>query len=208
MLQLVLASNNNGKIRELDSMLKPLSIQVLPQATFSVPGIEETGLSFVENAILKARHVCEETGLAAIADDSGLEVDALQGAPGIYSARYSGDGATDTENYQKLLEAMKGLPPSQRTARFQCVLVLMNHSEDPTPLICQGTWEGVITEEPLGEQGFGYDPVFFVPQLAKTAAQLTQDEKNGVSHRAQALGQLLTHLHHKLGHLEYRSTNR
>ncbi|MCP5208226.1 MAG: XTP/dITP diphosphatase [Hahellaceae bacterium] len=208
MFQLVLASNNNGKIRELDSMLKPLSIQVLPQATFSIASVKETGKSFVENAILKARHVCEETGLAAIADDSGLEVDCLQGAPGIYSARYAGEQATDADNYLKLLEAMKGLPPSQRTARFQCVLVLMNHAEDPTPLICQGTWEGVITEEPLGDNGFGYDPVFFVPQLGKTSAQLTQDEKNCSSHRAQALGQLLTHLHQKLGHLEYRGHKR
>jgi XTP/dITP diphosphohydrolase len=208
MLQLVLASNNKGKIRELDSMLKPLSIQVLPQATFNIPAIAETGLSFVENAILKARHVCEETGLAAIADDSGLEVDALQGAPGIFSARYAGADATDTENYLKLLDALKDLPPSQRTARFQCVLVLMNHAEDPTPLICQGTWEGIITAEPLGSQGFGYDPVFFIPQMGKSAAQLTQDEKNGVSHRAQALGQLLTHLHQKLGHLEYPGTKR
>lgn len=203
MLQLVLASNNAGKFRELDAILKPLSIQVAPQSTFSVPAAEETAVSFVENAILKARHACDETGLASIADDSGIEVDFLHGEPGIYSARYAGEGATDEENCLKLLEAMKGLPPSQRTARFQCVLVLMNHAEDPTPLICQGTWEGVITEEMLGEKGFGYDPVFFVPSLGKSAAQMSQDEKNCNSHRAQALGQLLTRLHQKLGHLEY-----
>ena len=168
MQKIVLASNNKGKVRELGEMLSSLDMEVLPQATFNIEDADETGLTFVENAILKARHASAIAGLPAIADDSGLEVDALNGAPGIYSARYSGEGATDEKNLLKLLEALKDVPEEKRTARFQCPLVYMRHAEDPTPLICQGTWEGIITSEPAGENGFGYDPVFFVPTHNRT----------------------------------------
>ena len=164
---------------------------MVPQSDFDVPEIEETGLTFVENAILKARNAAKYTGLPAIADDSGLEVDALRGAPGIYSARYAGPGTDDTKNLQKVLQELEGLPEAERTARFQCLLVYMEHDLDPTPIICQGTWEGRITNEPAGENGFGYDPVFFVPEQGCTSAQLSAEEKNRLSHRGQALQSLL-----------------
>jgi XTP/dITP diphosphohydrolase len=196
MKQIVLASNNPGKVREIGQMLADLDLQVLPQSAFNIEEVEETGLSFVENAILKARHAADTSGLPAIADDSGLEVDALNGAPGIYSARYAGAGATDIQNLQKLLSELEKVPQEQRTARFQCLLVYMRHAQDPTPLICQGTWEGRITFEPSGESGFGYDPVFFVPSHNCTSAELAPEVKNSLSHRGQALRQLVADLGH------------
>lgn len=196
MTQIVLASNNPGKVREIGQMLADLEVQVLPQSTFNIEDIEETGLSFVENAIIKARHAAAESGLPAIADDSGLEVDALNGAPGIYSARYAGRGATDAQNLQKLLADLENVPEAQRSARFQCLLVYMRHAQDPTPLICQGTWEGRITFEPKGDSGFGYDPVFFVPSHNCTSAELAPEVKNQLSHRGQALALLVAALAH------------
>lgn len=194
MQKIVLASNNKGKVREFGEILSTLNMEVVPQATFNIDDADETGLTFVENAIIKARHASAIAGLPAIADDSGLEVDFLNGAPGIYSARYSGEGATDEKNLLKLLDALKGVPEAERTARFQCLLVYMRHAEDPTPLICQGTWEGIITTEPHGENGFGYDPIFHVPTHNCSSAQLSSDEKNILSHRGQALKTLLTAL--------------
>ena len=194
MQKIVLASNNKGKLREFGEMLSTINMEVVPQATFNIEDADETGLTFVENAIIKARHASAIAGLPAIADDSGLEVDFLNGAPGIYSARYSGEGATDEKNLLKLLEALKDVPEEKRTARFQCVLVYMRHAEDPTPLICQGTWEGIILTEPQGDNGFGYDPVFYVPTHKCSSAQLSAEEKNKLSHRGQALKRLLTAL--------------
>lgn len=189
--KIVLASNNAGKVREINQILGDLDFEVVPQAEFDIPEADETGLSFVENAILKARHAAALSGLPAIADDSGLEVDALHGAPGIYSARYAGVGASDTDNLNKLLDAMRGVPEAERTARFQCLMVYMRHDEDPTPLICQGTWEGRILDSAQGESGFGYDPVFYVPERDCSSAQLDAETKNRLSHRGKALKQLL-----------------
>ncbi|HID48006.1 MAG TPA: RdgB/HAM1 family non-canonical purine NTP pyrophosphatase, partial [Chromatiales bacterium] len=157
-MKIVLASNNPGKLREIGQMLADSDIQVVPQSRFHVVEVEETGLTFVENAILKARNAAAQSGLPAIADDSGLEVDALNGAPGIYSARFAGASAGDADNLRKLLTELKGVPEDQRDARFQCLMVYLRHADDPTPLICQGTWKGRITTEPRGESGFGYDP--------------------------------------------------
>ncbi|MCG6862594.1 MAG: RdgB/HAM1 family non-canonical purine NTP pyrophosphatase [Chromatiaceae bacterium] len=188
---IVLASNNIGKVREINELLKTERIRVLPQGELGVPETEETGLTFVENAIIKARGAARHSGLAAIADDSGIEVDALNGAPGIYSARFAGVGASDSENLEKLLEALRGVPQDERTARFQCLMVYLRHSEDPTPLICQGTWEGRILLTPRGENGFGYDPVFYVPGEDCSAAELPAATKNRLSHRGQALRALV-----------------
>ena len=186
----MLASNNAGKVREFGQLLAAARIHVMPQGDYGVPEVAETGLTFVENAILKARNAAGHSGLAAMADDSGIEVDALHGAPGIYSARYAGPGASDADNLAKLLRDLDGVPDEQRTARYQCVLVYLRHAADPTPLICQGTWEGVILREPRGENGFGYDPVFLVPTHGCTAAELEPAVKNRLSHRGQALRQL------------------
>jgi len=194
--KIVLASNNMGKVREIGQMLAGFDMEVLPQSKFNIEEVEETGLTFVENAILKARNAAEHSGQAAIADDSGLEVDALKGAPGIYSARFAGVGATDEQNLQKLLHDIKDVPEADRTARFQCLMVYMRHGADPTPLIFQGTWDGVITFEPQGENGFGYDPVFFVPSHNCTSAELPADTKNELSHRGQALRALVAALGH------------
>lgn len=180
----VLASGNAGKLRELGRVLSPLGVELKSQAEFAVPEVEENGLSFVENAIIKARAAAQHSGLPAIADDSGLEVDYLQGAPGIYSARYSGQG--DAGNNQKLLEALSDVPEQQRGARFQCVLVYMRHGADPTPLVCQASWEGRILIQPRGEQGFGYDPLFYVPDQQCSSAELPSEVKNRISHRARA----------------------
>lgn len=185
----VLASGNAGKLREFNRILAPLNMDIRSQAEFNVPEVPEDGLSFVENAIIKARAACSYTGLAAIADDSGLEVDYLEGAPGIHSARYSGLG--DKANNAKLLRAMEGVPEDQRSARFQCVLVYMRHAADPTPLVCQGSWEGRILLAEQGEQGFGYDPLFYVPEHDCSSAQLPPEEKNRISHRAKASALLL-----------------
>jgi XTP/dITP diphosphohydrolase len=194
MRDIVLASSNAGKVREINELLAGLDLHVRPQGEFGVADAEETGLSFVENAILKARNAALHTGLPAIADDSGLEVDALHGAPGIYSARYAGAGAGDQANLEKLLVALQDVPEAARTARFQCLLVYMRHAEDPTPLICQGTWEGRILFEARGEHGFGYDPVFYVPTHNCASAQLEPAVKNELSHRGQALRQLVAAL--------------
>jgi len=196
MTQIVLASNNQGKVREIGQMLAELELEVVPQSTFNIEDAEETGLTFVENAIIKARHASAAAGLPAIADDSGLEVDALNGAPGIYSARYAGKGASDEQNLQKLLNELENIPEEKRTARFQCLMVYMRHAQDPTPIICQGTWEGIITMEPRGDNGFGYDPVFFVPGHQCTSAQLAPKVKNQLSHRGQALCLLVEALGH------------
>ena len=180
----VLASGNAGKLRELSDLLAPLHVELKPQTDLGVPDAEETGLTFVENAIIKARAAAKHTGLPAIADDSGLEVDHLGGAPGIYSARYSGGG--DAANNRRLLQELGELPTAQRSARFQCVLVYLRHTLDPSPLICQASWEGSILFEPCGDQGFGYDPLFYVPEFDCSSAQLPRDVKNRVSHRARA----------------------
>ena len=192
--RIVLASNNQGKLREIRQLLAEQEIRVVPQADFGIPEAMETGLSFVENAILKARHAARHSGLPSIADDSGIEVDALNGAPGIYSARYAGEGASDEANLRKLLDALVQVPEGERSARFQCSMVYMRHGEDPTPVICQGTWEGSILLEPAGDNGFGYDPVFHVPSHGCSAAQLDAATKNALSHRGQALRKLLAAL--------------
>jgi XTP/dITP diphosphohydrolase len=191
MKEIILASSNQGKVREINQLLTGLDLHVQPQTEYGVPDIEETGLTFVENAILKARNAAQHTGLPAIADDSGIEVDALNGEPGIYSARYAGAGASDQANLEKLLTELGDLPEEKRTARFQCLMVYMQHVNDPTPLICQGTWEGRILFEPRGENGFGYDPVFYVPTHDCSSAELAADVKNSLSHRGQALRKLL-----------------
>ncbi|WP_441002866.1 XTP/dITP diphosphatase [Pseudocolwellia agarivorans] len=194
MSTVVLATGNQGKVKELSNLLAQHAIEVVPQSNFNVPEVPETGTTFVENAIIKARHAAKITGLPAIADDSGLEVDALNGAPGVYSARYAGENATDTDNTDKLLNALSNVPTAERTARFHCVLVYMKHAEDPTPIICHGVWEGSITTEKLGEQGFGYDPVFWQDEQQMTSAQLPRDLKNSLSHRGQALALLVKEL--------------
>ena len=180
----VLASGNAGKLRELGQVLSPLGVTLAPQSQFDVPEVEETGLSFVENAIIKARAAAQHSGRPAIADDSGLEVDYLLGAPGIYSARYSGKG--DEANNAKLLRELGDIPWEQRGARFQCVLIYMRHALDPTPLVCQASWEGIILEAPRGNNGFGYDPLFYVPEHNCSSAELDPSLKNRISHRAKA----------------------
>ena len=191
-MKLVIATRNAGKLTEVSAYLDNPGIDILSLADFpDIPDIEENGETFIENALIKARHAAQLTGLPAIADDSGLEVDALQGAPGIYSARYSGVGASDADNVRLLLDNLKEVPEAQRSARFQCLMVYMRHAKDPTPIICQGTWEGRILFEPVGENGFGYDPVFYVPEELCSAAQLPAEVKNRLSHRGQALRQLL-----------------
>ncbi|MAZ87240.1 MAG: non-canonical purine NTP pyrophosphatase, RdgB/HAM1 family [Cellvibrionaceae bacterium] len=194
--RIVLASGNAGKLNEFRQLLSGVGFEVVPQSEFDVTDAEETGLSFVENAIIKARHACQLTGLPAIADDSGLEVDALLGQPGIYSSRFAGvDGdGKDAANNQKLLNSLEGLSQQERSARFQCVLVYMRHADDPTPVICQGSWEGLILHQPEGDGGFGYDPLFFVPEKGCAAALLEKAEKNAISHRGQALQLLLQQL--------------
>lgn len=192
--KIVLASSNKGKLKEFSEILSTWNIELISQQQLNVSDADETGLTFVENAILKARHACEVTGLPALADDSGLEVDALLGAPGIYSSRYSGAG--DAANNSKLLEALKDVPMAQRSARFRCLLIFMRHAKDPTPLICQGTLEGHILEAPRGEAGFGYDPLFLVgPQPIAgqqlSAAQLTPEQKHAISHRGQAVASFI-----------------
>lgn len=187
MRKIVLATANPGKLRELQAVLAGLDFEIVPQSAFGVPEAEETGLTFIENALLKARNAAFYTGLPALADDSGLAVDALGGVPGIYSARYAGAGAGDRANIGKLLAELDGVPAERRTARFVCVLALLHHPADPTPLICQGSWEGTILTEPRGEGGFGYDPIFFVPGEQRTAAELEPAVKNQISHRGQAL---------------------
>jgi len=192
--RIVLASSNAGKVREINQLLSQQKIEVIPQNRFNISDVDETGLTFVENAILKARNAAHYSGLPAIADDSGIEVDFLHGAPGIRSARFAGDSCNDEENNRKLLAALSGVPEQDRTARFQCLMVYMRHAEDPTPIICQGTWEGSILTAPQGENGFGYDPLFWVATAKCSSAQLNSDEKNRLSHRGKALQRLLAAL--------------
>ena len=192
--QVVLASNNRGKLQELADLFAGLEIRVRPQADFAVSEVEETGLSFVENAILKARHAALHARLPAIADDSGIEVEFLGGAPGIYSARFAGNGASDTDNLQLLLEKVKQSGLDRPAARYQCVIVFLNHDTDATPLIAHGTWHGHIVTEPRGSNGFGYDPIFYVPTYGCTSAELAPAEKNRISHRGQAMQDLVLKL--------------
>ena len=191
MQKVVLATGNPGKVRELADLLAAFGLDIVAQTELGVESAEETGLTFIENAILKARHAAQITGLPAIADDSGLAVDALGGAPGIYSARYAGLDASDQQNLDKLLVALENVPDGQRKAQFHCVLVYVRHAEDPVPLVFHGSWDGEITRAAAGEGGFGYDPIFYVPELGKTAGELSKDEKRAVSHRGKALTLLL-----------------
>jgi len=193
-MKVVLASNNKGKLRELGELLASHHMEIVPQREFDIPEAIEDGLSFVENAIIKARHAAALSGLPAIEDDSGLEVDALNGEPGIYSARYAGTDGDDAANNRKLLDALADIPDKQRSARFQCVMVFMRHAKDPTPLVCQGSWEGRILREPQGANGFGYDPLFWVPGENASAAELPAGVKNAQSHRGKALRCLLEEL--------------
>ncbi len=191
---IVMASGNPGKLREMGSLLAGLGVTVKPQSDFDTPEAEETGLTFVENAILKARNACAHSGHPAIADDSGIEVDALDGAPGIYSARFAGAGASDAENNAKLVDRLREVPAEQRTARYRCCMVYMRHAADPSPIIAEGSWEGRILLEPRGEGGFGYDPFFLLPERGITSAELPSEEKNRISHRAIAMHKLLDKL--------------
>ncbi|AJR07491.1 XTP/dITP diphosphatase [Photobacterium gaetbulicola] len=194
MSKLVLATGNQGKVKEMASLLADFGFDVVAQSDYNVSSVAETGTTFIENAIIKARHAAKETGLPAIADDSGLEVDYLKGAPGIYSARFAGEDASDEENLQKLLKEMEGVAEEQRTARFHCVLVMMRHENDPTPIVCHGSWEGKILTEAHGENGFGYDPVFWVPEDQCSSAELEPARKKQLSHRGKALAKLFAAL--------------
>lgn len=190
--QIVLASGNNSKIAEIQSILPDRII--IPQSHFDVPEVEETGLTFLENAIIKVRNACQYTCLPAVADDSGIEVDALGGQPGVRSARYAGEPADDQKNLEKLLAQMEAIPDSRRTARFRCVIVFMRDEQDPSPIIGEGVWEGSILRQPIGNNGFGYDPIFFLAQSNCSSAQLRPEIKNRLSHRAQALAELMKKL--------------
>lgn len=193
-MKIVLASSNAGKIKEFQALLKNAGMEIIPQSSLQVQDAEETGLSFIENAIIKARHASRLTGLPAIADDSGLAVAALNGAPGIYSSRYAGEPGNNKKNIEKLLHELKNTPDVERQASFHCVLAFMRHALDPVPLICHGEWKGKILHSSQGNQGFGYDPVFYVPSQNMTAAELPPDIKNKLSHRGQALLVLLKKL--------------
>ena len=193
---IVLASNNAGKIKEFNALLGDMGIDIKPQSEFNVEEAEETGLSFIENAILKARNACAHTGLPALADDSGIEVDYLDGAPGIYSARFAGEHGDNDANNKLLLEKLEGVPELERTARFHCVLAYMRHKDDPTPQVFHGVWEGRILTSAEGQEGFGYDPIFYVPECACSAASLPKEVKNQISHRAKALKQLFANSQH------------
>jgi len=192
--RLVIASNNRGKIAELTELLAPLGLQPVAQGELGVGEAEEPAVTFVENAILKARHAARETGLPALADDSGIAVDALGGLPGVRSARFAGDSATDDQNIDALLEALENVPDDQRGAQFHCVLVFLRHADDPTPIICHGRWPGSILRARQGTGGFGYDPVFLVPEHGCSAAELSREEKGRIGHRGRALAQLIEHL--------------
>jgi len=192
MKKLVIASNNPGKLREIDRILSPLGLEVLPQSVFNIPEAEEPHCTFIENCLAKARHAAEHSGLPALADDSGICVDALNGAPGVYSARFAGEPKSDERNNLKLLESLAH--ETNRKAHYYCVIVLVRHPHDPQPVIAEGIWEGEILHGPRGSGGFGYDPLFLVPELGKTGAELSLDVKNGISHRGKALAELLEKL--------------
>ena len=187
--QLVIASNNQGKLREISALLEPLTITVVPQSDFDVSEVDEPYGTFVENALTKARHASHCSGLPALADDSGICVQALNGAPGVNSARYAGEPKSDARNNQKLIEALK--QQTDRRAYYYCVIVLLRHADDPQPIIVDGSWHGEIIDPPRGEGGFGYDPYFYLPEFGKTSAELTAEEKNRISHRGQALAKLV-----------------
>ena len=193
-MKFVLASSNPGKLAELETLLAPSGLRVVPQDVLGVEPPEETGLTFIENALIKARAACAATGLPALADDSGIVVGALGGAPGVRSARYAGEGATDADNVSRLLESLEGVAVPERGAAFVCVIACLRHARDPRPIVCEGVWEGRILDAPRGAGGFGYDPVFFVEALGRSAAELSRAEKNAMSHRGQALAQLLERL--------------
>lgn len=190
-MRVVLATNNAGKLRELQALLQPLDFEVIPKAQFTTEEVAETGDSFVANALIKARHAAAVSGLPAIADDSGIEVDALHGAPGIFSARYAGAQATDADNLHKLLDALREAPDTQRHARYRCALVYVRDAQDDQPIVCEASWEGVIARQPSGSGGFGYDPIFHLPELQCTAAEISAEQKNRISHRGKALQLLL-----------------
>lgn len=196
--RIVLASSNKGKIEELTALLQPFNIEIIPQSAFNITDADETGLTFIENALIKARHAASLSGLPALADDSGLSVDALNGAPGIYSARYGGTKLSYKEKMIKLCEEMDDVPDGKRGASFHCVLALINTEDDPIPLICHGTMRGSILSAPRGQHGFGYDPIFFVTSENQAAAELPPEIKNKISHRALALQQLVSQLSDKL----------
>ena len=194
MRPIVLASGNAGKLRELEALLAPLGLELSAQSAFGIETPAETGDTFVANALLKARHAARLAARPALADDSGIEVDALQGRPGVHSARYAGEGASDRDNLEKMLDELRSVPPEKRSARYQCVIVLVSDANDRKPIIAQGTWEGRIGLQPQGSGGFGYDPVFVPDGSDRTAAQLTAAEKNAVSHRGKALRSLVAKL--------------
>ena len=187
----MLASGNAGKVREINKLFVGSGIEVIPQTDLNVPEVPETGTTFVENAIIKARHAAEVTGLPAISDDSGIEVDALNSRPGVYSARYAGEDANDEKNNNLMLKELQGIPEAERTARYQCLIVFMRSHTDPVPIITQGNWEGRILEAPQGDGGFGYDPIFYVPTHNCSGGELALDVKNTLSHRAIALNAML-----------------
>lgn len=193
MRKIVLATLNAGKARELSAMVAGLGFEIVDQGSLGIPAVEETGRSFVENAMLKARHAAEASGLLAIADDSGLEVDALGGAPGIHSARYAGPQASDRDNLEKLLRELKGLPEGKRGARFRCAIAYLV-APQAEPKVFEAVWEGCILESPRGVNGFGYDPVFFVPEKGCASAELPPEVKNKLSHRGQAFARLASYL--------------
>ena len=189
--KIVLASGNAGKVREINKLFVASGIEVIPQTDLNVPEVPETGTTFVENAIIKARHAAEVTGLPAISDDSGIEVDALDSRPGVYSARYAGKNASDEKNNNLMLKELQGVPETKRAARYQCLIVFMRSHTDPVPIITQGSWEGRILEAPQGDGGFGYDPIFYVPTHDCSGGELALDVKNTLSHRAIALNAML-----------------
>lgn len=196
MNKLVIASGNPGKLREIGRILAPLGLQVVPQSDFGVPECPEPHVTFIENCLAKARHAALHTGLPALADDSGICVDALNGAPGVYSARYAGEPKSDQRNNEKLVAALAN--ERNRKAHYYCVIVLVRHPDDPQPLIAEGAWHGEIIDSPRGENGFGYDPYFYVPELGKTGAELEPDHKNAISHRGKALALLVERLQRDL----------
>ncbi len=198
--KLVLASGNAGKLRELEALLSDLNVSIVPQSFYFVPEAEETGTTFIENAIIKARNAAALTGLPAIADDSGLEIAGLDGAPGVRSARWAGDDADDAANNACLEDALIDLAEHECAASYRCVLVYMRHANDPAPLIAEGAWHGRVIAPARGSDGFGYDPHFYLPDLGCTAAELPADTKNRISHRGQALGRLVEQLKAEWAH--------
>ncbi len=192
MKKLVIASNNPGKLREIERILLPLGLEILPQSAFNIPEVEEPYCTFIENCLTKARHASEHSGLPALADDSGICVDALNGAPGVYSARFAGEPKSDQRNNEKLIELLQHEP--NRKAHYYCVMVLVRHPQDPQPIIAEGAWHGEIIDTPRGNGGFGYDPYFLLPNFGQTGAELALDGKNGISHRGQALAALVAKL--------------